>query len=139
MFVESESKKVGNLAVSDALMTAVRASPCLDLQLADDERVALLLEDYAFFTQDPALFCDRLDALTQLRGKAVVQGWKDQVRAGQIEPVVRELLFKHYDPGYAQSMQRNFAQYGTSKKIAAQDRSAGTMADLAQKILTETD
>ncbi len=138
VFVESESKKVGNLAVPDALMSAMRASPCLDLQLSDDERVALLLEDYSFFVQDTALFCDRLAALTELRGKAVVQGWRDQVEAGQIQAVVRELLARHYDPGYAQSMQRNFAQYGTSKKIAVHDRSAGTMSRLAQKIIEET-
>jgi hypothetical protein len=44
VFVEAESKKVGNLAVPDELMVAMRASPCLNLQLDDEERVALLLE-----------------------------------------------------------------------------------------------
>lgn len=139
VFVESESKKVGNLAIPDALMLAMRASPCLDLQLSDDERVALLLEDYDFFVQDTALFCDRLDALVELRGKAVVQAWKGKVHTGQIEAVVRELLTTHYDPGYARSIQRNFSQYGTSKKIAASDRSAGAMGQLAHKILAENE
>ncbi|MDR3453859.1 MAG: tRNA 2-selenouridine(34) synthase MnmH [Rhodoferax sp.] len=137
VFVESESKKVGNLSIPDSLMLAMRASPCLDLQLPDDERVALLLEDYDFFVQDTALFCDRLDALIELRGKAVVQGWKDKVHSGQIETVVRELLKTHYDPGYAQSMQRNFSQYGTSKKIAASNRSVGAMGQLAHEILAQ--
>ena len=138
VFVESESKKVGNLAIPDSLMLAMRASPCLDLQLSDDERVALLLEDYDFFVRDTALFCDRLDALIELRGKAVVQAWRDKVHSGQIEAVVRELLTTHYDPGYARSIQRNFSQYGTSKKIAASDRSAGAMGQLARKILAES-
>ena len=34
VFVESESKKVGNLRVPDALMDAMRASDCIDVQLS---------------------------------------------------------------------------------------------------------
>ncbi|MBU4322207.1 MAG: tRNA 2-selenouridine(34) synthase MnmH, partial [Gammaproteobacteria bacterium] len=83
VYIESESKKVGNVRVPDALIDAMRASPCIDLQLSDGERVALLLEDYDFFVQDSAHFCQRLEALTELRGKAVVEGWIAQVQAGQ--------------------------------------------------------
>ena len=134
VYIESESKKVGNLAVPESLIEAMRASPCLDLQLADDERVKLLLEDYAFFVSDPQLFCERLDALVTLRGREVVQGWQAQVRAGDVEPVVRELLFKHYDPGYAASIARNFKQYGTAQALVPADRSAAAMAALAAGI-----
>ena len=48
VFVESESKKVGNVAVPEALIARMRESECIRLELADDERVALLMEDYAF-------------------------------------------------------------------------------------------
>ncbi len=135
VFVESESRKVGNLAVPDALIERMRASACLRLELPDDERVALLMEDYDFFVRDQALFCERLSALTELRGKAVVQGWQAQVAAGGTEGVVRELLLKHYDPGYASSIGRNFAGYAAAKGIAPRDRSAQAMADLAREIL----
>ena len=137
VFVESESKKVGDVAVPDALMAAMRASPCLRLQLCDDERVALLMEDYAFFAHDQALFCERLGALTTLRGKALVTAWQEQVAAGHTEAVVRELLHKHYDPGYSSSMQRSFTHYAAAKTIAANDRSAGAMGQLALKIMEE--
>ncbi len=135
VYVESESRKVGNLAVPEALITAMRASPCLRLELPEDERVALLLEDYAFFVQDPEFFCRRLEALAELRGKAVVARWQEQVRGGDTPAVVRELLLKHYDPGYAASIQRNFRQYDAAKLIAPGDRSAGAMARLAREIL----
>ncbi|NPC54030.1 tRNA 2-selenouridine(34) synthase MnmH [Caenimonas soli] len=135
VFVESESRKVGNLAVPDALIERMRASACLRLELPDDERVSLLLEDYDFFVKDQKLFCERLDALIQLRGKAVVEGWQAQVAAGEIEAVVRELLLKHYDPGYASSIARNFTQYTDAKSIAPADRSAEAMAELAREIL----
>jgi len=138
VFVESESRKVGNLAVPDALIERMRSSPCLRLELPDDERVSLLMEDYDFFVQDQALFCDRLGALTELRGKAVVQAWQAQVAAGQIENVVRELLLKHYDPGYASSIVRNFSGYAQAKTIAPANRSPAAMAELAEAILRET-
>jgi tRNA 2-selenouridine synthase len=137
VFIESESKKVGNVAVPTALIDAMRQSPCLNLVLPDPERVALLMEDYAFFVRDTAYFCDRLQVLTEFRGKAVVQDWQDSVRAGQIEPVVQELLTLHYDPVYLQSMRRNFKQYESSKMIAPEDHSAGAMAKLAQQILDD--
>jgi tRNA 2-selenouridine synthase len=135
VFVESESRKVGNLAVTDALIERMRASPCVRLELAEDERVALLLEDYDFFVREPALFCERLGALTELRGKAVVQGWLEQVEAGRIENVVRELLLKHYDPGYAASIGRNFSGYAAAPTIAPADRSPASMAELANRLL----
>jgi tRNA 2-selenouridine synthase len=137
VFVESESKKVGNLAVPEALMERMRASPCLRLELSDDERVGLLLEDYDYFVHDQAAFCERLGALTQLRGKATVEEWQAQVAAGRIENVVRELLVKHYDPGYSSSIARNFVRYGEAKAYAPTDRSAVAMAELARKILAQ--
>ncbi len=137
VFVESESRKVGNLAVPDALIARMRASQCLRLELDDDERVALLMEDYEFFANDHALFCDRLEALTELRGQAVVQGWQAQVGAGNTEEVVRELLLLHYDPGYAASIQRNFARHADAKTIAPTNRSAQAMRVLAREIVGE--
>ena len=134
VYIESESKKVGNLAVPAALIVAMRASPCLKLELSDDERVRLLLEDYAFFVSDPGLFCERLEALVTLRGREVVQRWQAQVRAGAVEPVVRELLLKHYDPGYAASIERNFGRYGQARTIAPSDRSPAAMDALAREI-----
>jgi tRNA 2-selenouridine synthase len=131
VYIESESKKVGNVAVPEGLIAAMRASPCLRIDLPEDERVALLLEDYDFFLQDIAFFCDRLGALTEARGKAVVQDWQARARGGDAASVVRELLVKHYDPGYLQSMQRNFTQHAAARALVPRDRSAQAMAELA--------
>ncbi|HVZ43121.1 MAG TPA: tRNA 2-selenouridine(34) synthase MnmH [Ramlibacter sp.] len=136
VFVESESRKVGNVAVPQALMDAMRASPCVRLALPMDERVRLLMEDYEFFTRDTALLCDRLGALAQLRGKAQVAAWQEQVRAGEIEAVVRELLLKHYDPGYAGSIRRNFEQYAAARVVDLPDRSPDAMARAARDLAT---
>ena len=97
--------------------------------------MALLLEDYEFFVHDRDLFCQRLDALVELRGKATVQAWKDKVRVGDFNTVVRELLSLHYDPGYERSIRNNFAQYADAVAVVANDRSAGEMDNLARGLL----
>lgn len=135
VYVESESKKVGNVAVPNALITAMRASPCIDLQLSDEERVALLLEDYRFFVDDSPHFCRRLEALTELRGKAVIDGWIERVRAGQTPAVVLELLTMHYDPMYAASIQRNFKQYGQALPCQLRNRSPQALAEVARSLV----
>jgi tRNA 2-selenouridine synthase len=135
VYVEAESKKVGNVRVPDALIDTMRASPCLDLQLADNERVALLLEDYAFFVTDPAHFCQRLDALTELRGKDVVRDWQERVMAGATPAVVLALLQNHYDPMYAASIRRNFAHHADAMPCPLQDRSASALTALATQLI----
>ena len=138
VYIESESKKVGNVAVPEGLIAAMRAGPCLRLDLAEDERVALLLEDYDFFVQDIEFFCDRLGALTEARGRATVQEWQARARSGDVASVVRELLVRHYDPGYLQSMQRNFTQYATARALAPRDHSVAAMMALAGSLLAES-
>jgi tRNA 2-selenouridine synthase len=135
VFVEAESKKVGNLAVPAELMVAMRASPCLRVDLSLENRVSLLLEDYAFFTQDRALFADRLERLSALRGKAVVQSWQEMIERGQMREVVTELLSGHYDPGYETSTGQNFGHYAQAPLIAPASHALSDMLLLAQKLV----
>jgi tRNA 2-selenouridine synthase len=135
VYVEAESKKVGNVRVPDALIDAMRASPCIDLQLSNPERVALLLEDYDFFVKDPVHFCDRLQALTALRGKDVVDGWIETVALGQMPEVVLQLLTHHYDPMYAASIKRNFKLYGQAQLCSLAGRSNAAMDNAACELL----
>ena len=135
VFVESESKKVGNVSVPTALIEKMRASACLDLCLPVAARVALLLEDYDYLAKDSTYFCNRLDILAEFRGKATVAAWKDKVLQGHLEPVVEELLTQHYDPVYLQSMQRNFSQYGTAVTITPTDHSMAAMLAMAQTLI----
>ena len=137
VYIESESKKVGNVAVPEGLIAAMRASPCLQLDLPEHERVALLLEDYDFFVRDIEFFCDRLGALTEARGKATVLDWQARARSGDVASVVLELLLDHYDPGYLQSMKRNFAQYKSAQSLAPRDHSVQAMNELASSMLAE--
>ena len=134
VYIESESKKVGNVAIPEGLMTAMRRAPCLQLELPEGERVALLLEDYDFFVRDIEFFCHKLDALSQARGKQMVLDWQTRSRSGDVASVVRELLVHHYDPVYLQSMKRNFEHYPQADVLRPQDHSVQAMQALAQKM-----
>ena len=134
VYIESESKKVGNVAVPEGLIAAMRSSLCLQLELAEDERVKLLLQDYDFFVKDIEFFCDRLGALTQARGNETVAAWQASARAGDVASVVRALLVEHYDPVYLQSMQRNFTQYAQAEVLRPADHSVAAMQALARRM-----
>ena len=133
VFVESESKKIGDLRVPLTLIACMRRAPCLHLELSLDARVALLLEDYDFFVTDSETFCARLDALRALRGNEVVNAWQVAARSGGTARVVRELLTQHYDPIYAQSMQRNYAALSTPHLELAWDGSTPSLLLAAQR------
>ena len=132
VWIESESKKVGDLRVPQALIERMRASPCVRLELPIEARVELLMQDYAFFVADVEAFCERLDALRVLRGNEVIDGWQQAARAGRIAEVVRDLLERHYDPVYLQSIVRNFPGYARPMMEAAWDGSDERLQEVAQ-------
>ncbi|HVR50829.1 MAG TPA: tRNA 2-selenouridine(34) synthase MnmH [Pseudorhodoferax sp.] len=135
VYVECESKKVGNVAVPEALMQAMRTAPCLHLQLPDEERVQLLLEDYASLLGAPEYLCARLEVLRSVRGRVTVEAWQQHARAGRFEVLVRELLSQHYDPGYLGSISRSFGGFGQARAWQAPDRSEAAMQLLARHII----
>jgi tRNA 2-selenouridine synthase len=121
VFVESESKKVGNLRVPDALMEQMRQSPCISLTLSRPNRVRLLMEDYRHFTADPALLNTQLECLVKLHGRDKIGGWHDMANDGRMPQLVDELLVDHYDPAYIRSIDRNFVQFDKAEVLELSD------------------
>jgi tRNA 2-selenouridine synthase len=117
VFVESESKKVGNLRVPDAVMERMRASPCIALTLSRPNRVRLLMEDYEHFARDPEALNTQLDHLVQLHGRAKIDAWHALAKGGEMPELVDQLLVEHYDPAYLRSIDRNFVQYGQAQVL----------------------
>jgi tRNA 2-selenouridine synthase len=124
VFVESESKKVGDLRVPDALITRMRDSDCLRLEAATATRVNLLMEDYAHFVRDPQALAAKLDLLKSLHGAERIDGWKSLLSRGDWDALVADLLENHYDPAYRRSLFRNYRD--------AQDAEAVTVSDITQ-------
>ncbi len=134
VFVESESKKVGNLRVPDALITRMRASACLRLEADTATRVALLLEDYEHFVKNPEALAAKLDCLTPLHGEERIGTWKAHLESGHWEALVRELLESHYDPAYRRSLLRNYVGAESAEPVEVRDISARGIFALAERL-----
>lgn len=117
VYVESESKKIGDLRVPEALMDAMRSSPCISLSLSRDNRVALLMREYLHFVQAPERLTMQLSYLTALHGREKIARWQAMAEQGDIAPLVHALLEEHYDPAYQRSIGRNFALFGQAKEL----------------------
>ncbi len=125
VFVESESKKVGNLRVPDAVMEKMRQSPCVSLTLSRPNRVRLLMEDYQHFAESPATLNTQLDCLAKLHGREKINAWQALANGGAMPVLVDQLLVEHYDPAYLKSIDRNFLQFDKAEVLELSDIGVG--------------
>src|SRR3990170_4132865 len=88
IYVEGESRKIGQLQVPEALIERMRASDCVLLQAGLETRVALLLDEYRHFFTDPAALGTQLDCLAGLHGREKVGEWKALAAAGEWKSLV---------------------------------------------------
>ncbi|HEV2431979.1 MAG TPA: tRNA 2-selenouridine(34) synthase MnmH [Burkholderiales bacterium] len=130
VYVEGESKKIGELQVSEALMSRMRASPCILLETDLATRVDLLLDEYRHFLEDRKMLEAQLDCLVALHGRARIDEWKSLAARGAWREFVTRLLVEHYDPAYRRSSHRNFVRLSDARelRISSADDPAFTKA-----------
>jgi tRNA 2-selenouridine synthase len=103
VYVEAESRKVGNLQIPDALWFQLVQAPVVELQVPEQSRVTHLMEEYAHFLHSPewcAHLKERLDVLRARYGHEQVDSWHSMADAGQWPTLTHSLLRVHYDPMY---------------------------------------
>jgi tRNA 2-selenouridine synthase len=139
VFVESESRKVGQCQVPEHLILAMRGSACANIDTPDPVRSALLLRDYRHFVDAPARLAERLEALIPLHGRTRIEGWLAAASAGQWDEFVFAMLREHYDPAYDKSMLRNFSRLEQAVNVSldaadpeAVDRAAKRLIELSR-------
>ena len=135
VYVEGESKKIGELQVPEALMTRMRASPCILLDADLEVRVDLLLDEYRHFLADRETLNKQLDCLVALHGRERIAEWKS---LGDWRELVRRLLVEHYDPAYHRSSARNFAQLPHAKPLRIARADDAAFATAARSLLDLT-
>jgi tRNA 2-selenouridine synthase len=108
VYVEGESRKIGQVQVPEALIARMRASECLLLETAPAARVALLLEEYRHFFADLPALNAQLDCLVALHGAERIGQWKALAASGDWAGLVARLLAEHYDPAYRRSAPANY-------------------------------
>ena len=91
VYIEGESRKIGQLQVPEALIEAMRAAECLLLDADLETRVALLMDEYRHYFETPAELGRQLDCLAALHGRAVVGEWKALAARGGVADRFRAL------------------------------------------------
>ena len=134
VYVEGESRKIGQLQVPEALIAAMRASECVLLEAAPEARLALLMEEYRHFFTDIAALGAQLECLAPLHGRDKVESWKTLAARGDFEALVTRLLAEHYDPAYRRSAARNFARLPDAQVLRVPSADEAAFAGIARKL-----
>jgi tRNA 2-selenouridine synthase len=137
VFVEGESKKIGQLQVPEALMHAMRSSECVVLEASRATRIAMLSDEYRHFFADPAELYAQLDCLQALHGAKVIDDWKAMAGRGQWDELVGRLLDDHYDPAYRRSALKNFAQLPKAERVMLESPGDAAFEALARRLAGE--
>lgn len=135
VFVEAESKKIGNLRVPESLLNAMWGSVCLRLEADISLRVALLMEEYQHFLGAPEALNAKLAFLDKLHGKETIARWQDAALRRDWPPLVEELLERHYDPSYTRASRGHYPDYDVSRVLKVQAISAQHYDELAREAL----
>jgi len=134
VFVEAESKKIGQLQVPDALLETMRAAACVRVEAPVEARVRFLIDEYRHFLADPAGLKAQLDCLVTLHGREVIGRWKAAADRGDWPSLVADLLENHYDPAYRKSTHRNYVQLERAHVFRPRDLASPAIAVLAAEL-----
>ena len=117
VFVEAESKKIGQLQVPERLLARMREGDCLRLEVPLPERVRFLIGEYRHFLEEPAALKEKLRCLTSRYGRAVIGRWLAQADSGAWGELVADLLVTHYDPSYLRAAAQNYLHYDDARRL----------------------
>jgi tRNA 2-selenouridine synthase len=129
LFVEAESKRIGQLRLPDPLLDVLRSGEVIHVQMPMSARVTMLGEDYAHLIANQAALAQSIDQLKFMHPRQRVQAWLELAESGQWKVLVEQLLNLHYDPLYARSMRQHF---GADVSVRSLTMNGCEKADLIQ-------
>ena len=132
VYVESESRKIGQIQVPSALLDRMRnEGRVVMVTMPDAARIQLLVEEYDFFAEQLERFCGHLDTLVDLRGRETVQAWQALAREGRWAEVFGALMREHYDPLYLKSIGQNYAGVAAAHALPLPDGGTAALQEAA--------
>lgn len=136
VWVEAESKKIGNVQLPPTLLETMRSTgTLLQVNAAMGERVRLWREDYAHFESDPELLLDRLAHLRSLVGGKEIELWHELASARRIPELFERLMVAHYDPSYARSTKRVYESIADAPEIELANLQPATLSLVARDLI----
>jgi tRNA 2-selenouridine synthase len=136
VFVEAESRKIGNLQLPNAMIECMRAGQGLRVEPPLAERVRFLIVEYRHLLEQPALLKARLQQLLRLQPREVIDHWMDCIDRQAWAELTTDLLEKHYDPLYRKSMYNNYLR-GNEPVLQPDSLASDALADCAARVLDQ--
>ena len=118
VWVEAESRKIGRIALPNALIDLLRAGPCWRIEAPREARLDFLLRDYAYLGDDREALAVQLDKLHGLQSNETIERWLNWARAGVLPSLFGELMVLHYDPLYSRSQPGYLRQWAQAVPVA---------------------
>jgi tRNA 2-selenouridine synthase len=137
VYVESESKRIGQLHVPQTLIDRMWASDCVQLVVDRAVRIELLKEEYAHFLREPAALGRQLDCLVQLHGRETIERWKALAQAADWDTLVDELLVRHYDPAYSRAIVSHYPALPHARRVDVASSAQSSYAEAARALLDD--
>jgi tRNA 2-selenouridine synthase len=132
VWLEAESKKIGERQVPAALFSAMHAGVCFRVDAPMGERIKLWREDYRHFEADPEAMLEQLQHLRTLVGSEEYDHWKALADHRDMPALFERLMVAHYDPAYERSMRRNYPDIDRAEQVALVSLDAGVLRKVAE-------
>jgi tRNA 2-selenouridine synthase len=134
IWLEAESKKIGNLQLPEALHEQMHRAPVVNLTAPMPERVKLWREDYPHFAADPEAMVAKLQPLKPLVGKEVLTEWGSLARADRTDALFESIMTRHYDPCYARSTRHHYGPRVDAMPFALESLEPAALSEAARRL-----
>jgi tRNA 2-selenouridine synthase len=140
VWVEAESKKIGNVQLPTALLERMQTDGLLiRVNAPIKQRVLLWREDYAHFEADPDTLVGKLAYLRSLVGGKEFELWQELATSRRIPDLFERLMIYHYDPSYERSTRRTYPTLTNAPRIDLTDLTPSSLRQVAQSLIDRFD
>ena len=134
VWVEAESKKIGNVQLPIQLLETMRSGKTIQINTTMPQRVLLWREDYRHFEQNPTDMLEKLRYLRQMVGGEEFSIWETLAAEREMPELFERIMRNHYDPSYRRSTLRNYPSIDLSPSITLHDLSREALLPIAKSM-----
>ena len=132
VYVEAESSLVGRRRVPNALWSAMKHAPRVEIAAPIETRAEFLARAYADIASDADTLKSAIEKLRGRHANAEIDAWIALADAGEAEALASELVQAHYDPAYARARKRHGGRI--AKVLEAEALDAAGVARIAEAL-----
>ncbi len=136
VWVEAESKKIGERQVPAALFEKMHVGIPFRVQAPMPGRVRLWQEDYRHFEEDPTKLIEQLRHLTPLVGNEEFQRWQDLADKHDMPALFERLMVAHYDPAYRRSTLRHYPAIDQAQLVPLCSLGKSALNEVASRLVS---